>query len=118
MPGRFECRRILIVKVVLDQTYKERGPSPTGSLWYRVAETRSRRIGRPTRIFQRDRVAQLRRQGLSWARSQGLGVGATTARRECQEQIASDAERQTSQNCAQTLPARCPANGKRRRRDS
>jgi DNA invertase Pin-like site-specific DNA recombinase len=42
-------------------------------------------IGRPRALFQRDRVLELRRQGLSWRKiAKTIGVSPTTVRRACQ----------------------------------
>jgi DNA invertase Pin-like site-specific DNA recombinase len=48
--------------------------------------TRSgRSIGRPRSMFNRDRVLELRRQGLSWRKiAKIIGVSPTTVRRACQ----------------------------------
>ena len=48
--------------------------------------TRSgRSIGRPRAVFHRDRVLELRRQGLSWRKiAKIIGVSPTTVRRACQ----------------------------------
>jgi len=44
-----------------------------------------RPVGRPRVIFRRDKVAELREQGLSWSRiAKRLGISSASARRACQ----------------------------------
>lgn len=55
----------------------------------RESGTRSGRpIGRPKLIFHRDRVVELRQQGLSWTQiARNLGISAASARRAYKESI-------------------------------